>query len=181
MDVLTGLYHVVAAVLVVGGVAKIRSPRGFEAMALAAGRRVPRGTGRVVGAVEVTMGVVAIATGAPPWSAALALLYAAFAGVVVIASRRGATSCGCFGSADAPPGPVHVVVDATAAAVAVLMVFDPPGSLAQVLAAQPAAGVPYVMVVAVTTALVVVALTGGATLLAEVRRVAADRDLKRAA
>lgn len=181
MESLTGVYHAVALLLVVGGLTKVRRPQPLEAMVLAAGRRVPAGTGRLVGLAEVVVGGGAILVGTAPWAAAMSALYLAFTVVVAVAARRGVGTCGCFGAADAPPGPLHVAVDLGAAAVAGFTAADPPGRLGPFLADQEWAGVPHVLLVLVATGLLLVALTDGAAALAEIRSASARRRERRSA
>lgn len=174
MVVLTGAFHVVAAVIAAGGAAKVASPDAFAALLRSLGVRVGRAGSRAVGAAEVLLGVGAISMGGRGWAAAVAVAYAAFAVAVVSARRVGAASCGCFGAASAPPGAVHVVVNSLSAAVALATAAagDVP-AIDAVLRDQPALGIPYVLAVATGAWLVITVDTGGAVLADRVRDVAA--------
>ncbi len=92
--------------------------------------------------------------------AAVALIYAGFSGFVVMRLRAGDTAgCGCFGAATSPLTAGHLVFNVAATAAAVLFVVDPAPSLSTVLADQPWAGVPYLMIIALGVTLSVAVLT----------------------
>ena len=115
---------------------------------------------RVLGAGEALLAVAALVTRGPVTPALVALSYAAFAGFVVYARRRGGSisSCGCFGTPDSPPTLAHIVVNATAALMAAAVAFRPGRAAVAELAHSPAAGVPLLLLVAVSTALAYLAL-----------------------
>jgi hypothetical protein len=171
MDLLTGAMQILAVVVVVGGAAKLVSPGAFAATLGALGLPGGRLAARVAGVVEIGIGGTALVIGGRVPAAALAALYAAFAVVVVAARRRGAESCGCFGSVAAPPSAVHVVVNATSAAVALAAAAVGVEALPDVMADQPWAGVPYLLTVATGAWLIVVADTTGAQLVDEMAAV----------
>lgn len=173
MDVLVGAFQIVAAVVAIGGAAKLLAPDPFAStlrtLGLPGGRTLARGSG----VLELAVGVAAIVVGGRVLASVVAALYVVFTVVVVLARRRGAASCGCFGAADAPPGPVHVAVNGVSAVVAIAAAVMVPAPLTDVLAEQPLAGVPYVAAVVLGTWMVVVLDTTGAELwdrMAEVRR-----------
>jgi uncharacterized membrane protein YphA (DoxX/SURF4 family) len=175
MDLLTGAFQILAVVVIVGGAAKLVSPGAFRATLRSLG--VPGGVvaARLAGVVEIGLGGAALVVGGRAWAAALAALYGVFTVVVVLARRTGAESCGCFGSVAAPPSSLHVVIDAASAVVAAAAAVVGVPSLVDVLADQPMAGAPYLVLVAVGAWLIVVADTTGAQLLDEmaaVRRLA---------
>ncbi len=175
MDVLTGVFQILAMVIAVGGVAKVVAPTAFAATLRSLG--LPGGTlvARVSGLVEVAIGIGAVLVGGRVAALIVAGAYAVFAVVVLAARRAGAESCGCFGAASAPPSPVHVTVNAVSAAVALSAAVAGPASLTDVLAGQPLAGVPYLITLATGVWLTVVLDTTGAQLLDEmaaVRRLA---------
>ena len=163
MDALAGPYLVSAALLVVAGGAKVLDPlplmRALMSVGLPFGRPLVRG----VAAVEVVVGLLAIATGSAPAAAAVAVSYAAFTGFVLLALARGGVlaSCGCFGKADTPPTRTHAAVTAALAAVAGLVALRPLGPLPDLLGGSPWNGVPLLLTtgaVAVTTYLVLALL-----------------------
>ncbi|MFM7064318.1 MAG: MauE/DoxX family redox-associated membrane protein [Actinomycetes bacterium] len=155
MTVLTTLLQVVALVVVVGGIAKLVRPHPFAALLGSLG--VPGGaaTARAAGMVEVALGAAAVVTGARWAAALLAAAYVVFALTVVVAQRRGAVSCGCFGVVDAPPSTLHVVVNLVSAGVAAAAAAVGSEPLRATLAEQPAAGLPYLAAVGVAVYFVV--------------------------
>jgi hypothetical protein len=98
------------------------------------------------------VGLGAVLTGWAPLAAVVAVAYAAFAGFVAAALRRGRPlqSCGCFGTEDLPPTRIHLAVDIGATLVAGAAAVFPPGSLPEVVADQPWAGIPFLVLVGTT-------------------------------
>ena len=157
---LIGLLHLCSGLLAVAGAAKLVAPSG-TAQALRAAR-LPASPVlvRVLGLAEITIGVATILVGGWVLPAAVALLYAGFSGFVAVRLRAGDTvGCGCFGASTAPLTSGHLVFDVAATLVAVLFVADPAPSLSTVLADQPWAGIPYLMLVALGVTLSVAVLT----------------------
>lgn len=110
-----GLTWVGAALLLLAGVAKIRRPvANADALAMS-GFPSSAGTARALGAGEVLLGAVVLATGSLLAAGALGLAYLAFAVVAGRLLRAGASSCGCFGEVDAPLSRIHVAVNAVLA------------------------------------------------------------------
>ena len=136
------LVSVLAAVLVVAGLGKLRAPAAAADAMRAAG--MPAGTvpARLAGSVETAVGIVVLAAPSQPALLAMAALYAVLAGVSVRLLRAAvpAASCGCFG-ADAPPSRLHAWFDAAAALIAALAAVTPPPSIATLAASAPLAGV----------------------------------------
>ena len=79
--------------------------------------------------------------------------YLLFAAFVLVALGRGLPigSCGCFGKVDTPPTPLHVVVDLGAVVAALGVALGDGTGLRTVLADQPLAGVPFLVLVLVGT------------------------------
>lgn len=151
------LFWVVSLVMVAAGASKLVDPSATADTLRALS--VPGGAvaARLVGAAEVVVGVAALSVGGPVVAAAVAVLYAAFAGVVVLARRQGLPSCGCFGARSAPPSPVHVVVNVASAAVAAVAVVRDPRPVADALSGEGVTGlVTAAFVVLVATLVVVV-------------------------
>lgn len=129
-----GVFVLAAALLLVAaGAAKVRAPGAAAAMLRRAAPWLPRvlrqpAAVRLGGAAEAAVGAAAVVTGGRIALVLLAACYAAFAAVALrlIAVGAGA-SCGCFGGADSPAGPAHVVLDVLATAAAVAGVVAPPG------------------------------------------------------
>jgi hypothetical protein len=172
------LLAVVAGVLAVGGLAKLTGPEATVPMLQALGLPANRSVARMLGTVEVVVGVAAVLFGGRILAAGVAVLFAAFT-VAVLRVRAGgeAVSCGCFGRSSAPPTLVHVAVDALAAAVAlVAVVVDPPG-LIDLVGATPAGGIPLVGLTVLAVWLTVALLTVLPEALVAARRVpAAEAD-----
>jgi hypothetical protein len=158
-DLILPPFLAAAGLLVVTGAAKLRSPGGVAAAL--AGARLPssRGLARALGALELGVGAAALL--APRALAApVALLYLAFAAFILRALTSGfpVPSCGCLGERETPPSAVHAVLDALAAACAVLVLLSPVPSTATFLGGQPWSGVPLAALVAVGVVLASTAL-----------------------
>lgn len=169
---LIGLYLVAGYLLVAAGVAKALWP-GDTARALAAlpanrlGVSWMRRLVRSVAVLELSVGVVALAFPRPVPAWVVAGSYATFAVVVVYVRTSGGAlaSCGCFGTPDTPATGVHLgVVVVLAAAGAAVALSHPSGSMLQVLAGQPADGVPLAAVAALAAWLAYLALVALADL-----------------
>ena len=149
---LIGLYIVACGLLAAAGAAKAVRPDD-TARALAAAtpfrQRTLRTAVRVGSTAEAALGITALALPRPWWAGLVALSYAAFAGFVVYARSTGGAiaSCGCFGTPDTPATLVHAVINGVLAVSALAMaVAAPSGTLVAVLRAQPADGIPLVVV-----------------------------------
>ena len=120
---LTALTGAAAILLAVAGFAKLRTPGPAAAMLAGLGLRPRRArpAARCAGAVEVGVGVSALAVGGHVATAALAACYLALTGVALRLALGGEPApCGCFGAADGDVGPAHVVLDVAALATAVV-------------------------------------------------------------
>jgi hypothetical protein len=162
-------------------VAKLLGPDATVPMLRALGLPASALLARLLGVVEVGVGVTAFLVGGPIPAAAVAVLFVVFT-VAVLRLRAGgdAVSCGCFGRSSAPPTLVHVAVDAVAAVVAVVAaVFDAPGFL-DVRTDLPAAGVPQLLLTALAVWLGVALLTVLPEALVAARRVPADEAVRNA-
>jgi uncharacterized membrane protein YphA (DoxX/SURF4 family) len=130
----TGLFLVAGTLLVVSGVAKLRSVEPTRNALHGAGLPGPVPAVVVLGAAEVAAGSSAVVTQSRPAAAATVALYLGFAGFVVLARLRGGpdASCGCFGRREAPAGGVHLLTTLALATVASLVAVAPgPGLLTQ--------------------------------------------------
>jgi hypothetical protein len=144
----------------VAGAAKFLAPSGTVQALRAA--RLPASPllVRLLGLTELAVGVATIVVGGWVLPAVVALFYAGFSGFVAMRLRAGDTAgCGCFGATTAPLTSGHLVYDVAAMVSAVLFVADPAPSLSNVLADQPWAGVPYLMIIALGVTLSVAVLT----------------------
>ena len=154
-----GPFLVACAVLAVGGVTKALDPEPTRALLRALALPAPAWAPASLGTAEIGLAVAAAATG---WrgAAAVAVAYLGFAAVTArLATRPGATACGCFGRLSAPPSRLHVAADLGLAAAAGAAAVDRIPGLGQALAGQPGAGVPLLLAVAVGCLLVVTATT----------------------
>jgi hypothetical protein len=143
---------VTAALLVVAGAAKAVDPANTVGALRALGLPGSDGLVRAGAVAEAALGAAALVAGGPVWWALVAASYLAFAGFVVAALRAGTMvgTCGCFGHEDTPPHPVHVVLDAVLAGVALAAAVQGLAPLADV-ADDPGAGLVALVVAAVAT------------------------------
>jgi len=129
----------VALVLAVGGVYKLRDPAPAASMLASLGLPASPVLARASGAVELVVGVGAVALGGRLAAAVVALLYLLFAAMTarLMSAGDASVSCGCFGRLSAPPSSLHVVANLVAAAVALAAaIVDVPGIAA--LSDEPA-------------------------------------------
>ena len=162
MTTLAGPLAIAAVLLIVGGIAKARTPgdtaRALDAVGIPASARVVR-AGAVV---EVLVGAGALLVPSPVFAALVAVSYLAFAAFVIQALRAGSpiSSCGCFGKIDTPPSRVHVVIDgAVAVLAAVVAIAGTDVSMPTILPDQPLVGIPFAMLVGIGSGLVFLAFT----------------------
>lgn len=178
MNVLAGPFVIFAALLALGGLFKAIDPDDTSYALLAMGLPHAGLLVRVGGAVEVVIGVGALAVGGPVFAVLVALSYLAFAGFVVIARRSGSpiSSCGCFGKVDTPPSAVHVIIDLVAACVAVIVAISGDTvALFDVLGDQPFLGIPFVLLAVTGIYLVFLSFTALPKTLVAARVVRQDR------
>lgn len=136
-----------AGLLAWGGGAKVWRPdaaaRSLSGSGLAVPR--PRTAARLLGALEVGVGVSCLMGlgSAPP--AALAALYLGFTMYLVslIARRVPAASCGCVGRGDVAPSLLHVFINVVAVGAGLLAAFDPPPPAWSLLPHLPLMGIPF--------------------------------------
>ncbi len=132
MEDLAGLLWVVAGALMAAGAGKIVRPQSTAP--LLAWLRVPAPllATRALGIAEIVIGTAVIVWGQALAHALLAAAYLVFSVLTgVLLARPDTVSCGCFGHDDTPPTRLHLVFNATAAALGVLATLDPvrPASL----------------------------------------------------
>jgi hypothetical protein len=161
MTVVAGPFAIAAALLALGGVLKAWRPHDTATALRGVGLPVSPLLVRAGGILEAGIGAAALVTGGTVSAVLVALSYTAFLAFVVVALRRDVpvATCGCFGKVDTPPSRVHVAVNLVAVAAAVTVALDPGAGIVDTLRAQPLAGVPYVLLVALGVSLVYVALT----------------------
>jgi hypothetical protein len=154
-------FELAAVLLALGGVLKALHPSDTAHALRAAGVPVPRSMVRAAGGAEAAIACVAFLSGFPVAIALVAASYGVFAGFIWIAQRRQLpiSSCGCFGRVDTPPSAIHLALTIAAALVAVGALAHGAEGFADVLAAQPLGGVPYVFLLVLGTWLAYLALT----------------------
>jgi hypothetical protein len=156
---LFGPHCIVALVLAIAGVGKLSNPAPARAALRALGVRAPSSTVRALGAAEVALGVAAVVVGGVVLPLGVAAAYVAF-GIVAWRLRGASVGCGCFGAASsAPPGGLHVGVDAVSAAIAAGAAGAGVPGVRAAWADLPAAGVPHVALVVIGVAGVLGILT----------------------
>jgi hypothetical protein len=162
MGVWAGPFLIVALLLAAAGAAKVADPANAVGALRGFGVPVAPVVVRVVGAAEAALAVSAVVTGSAVLAAAVAASYLVFTAFVLIALARDLPigSCGCFGKVDTPPSVLHVVVNlgAVVAALGVALAGDGTG-IGDVLAHQPLAGVPMLLLIVVGTYAAFTALT----------------------
>jgi methylamine utilization protein MauE len=106
---------------------------------------------RVAAAVELFLGTLALSVSGAIIAALVALSYAVFLVIVVLALVRRAPidSCGCLGRLDTPPSWRHVVVLGLALLGAVGAMSDPDPSLLERITGDGAGGVALLVLVVV--------------------------------
>jgi hypothetical protein len=161
VNVVIGPFTIAAALLAIGGGFKAVSPNDTANALRGVGLPGSRLLVRAGGALEVAIGVFAIVSGGRVGAAFVAASFVGFAAFVAVALVRGVpiSTCGCFGKADTPPSLVHVSFNVAAAAVAIALVVDPVGGIADTVSRQPLSGIPYVLLVATGVYLSFLALT----------------------
>lgn len=156
LDIFHTIASVAAATLACAGLAKLRAPAPAEQALRAQGIAAPRGSGRVVGTIEIAVGVTALAAASPATAAALGVVYLAFAAFVARAARRG-TPCGCLGASPRAADPLQAAVDLAFAGAAFGSAVNDPISLLDLARATPNGAI-YLALVALGTVLALQAI-----------------------
>jgi hypothetical protein len=119
--VIAGVSGAAALLLVVAGATKLVDPSRTVGALAALGWPSAPWLVRLGAVTELALGSAALVVGSRGLTMLVAASYLAFA-LFVTAARRSKTpigTCGCFGQAETPPRPVHVLVDALLAVGAV--------------------------------------------------------------
>ncbi len=122
------LIGIAATVMVVGGIATLRSPVALSTALAASHRRVASianpAAARVIGVAEIALGLAALVD-VPGTAAGLGLVFVTYAWFTERAVRRSA-SCGCLGVADTPATRSHAVLDLVIGIAVVLAAWSNP-------------------------------------------------------
>ena len=161
MTALAGPLHLLALVLVVSGIGKLADPWPATGAMRDAGLPVPfRGRavgGRALGVAEIAVGLAGLAVTAWWAAASIAVVYAGFAAFVVRLRRRDEhAGCGCFGAAGTPPGRIHLALNLTATAVGIAAALIGVPDIVDIFDEGLGTAVPYVLLLAIGAALVLV-------------------------
>jgi hypothetical protein len=174
MTVLAGPFAIATVVLAVGGALKAMAPADTaHALRLL---RLPSAPFlvRAGGVFELVVALGALLTGASALAIVVALSYAVFVVVVMLALAAGTpiSSCGCLGRVETPPSWVHVGIDVVAVGVAAAaaVAVDEEMALPDVLSRQPLLGLPFLLLVGVGVALVFLAFSALPKTMAAARR-----------
>ncbi len=146
-------FFVASALLALAGGAKLARPEPTVGALRSVGLPANRTLAQAFGFTEVLIGSIAIIVGGPLVASLVAVAYLAFTGFIVVALHTGGAvaSCGCFGTDDSPPTRVHLVLNLLATATAVGAAVGGVGGIAEIMADQPAYGLPFVGFVALGT------------------------------
>jgi Methylamine utilisation protein MauE len=130
-----GPFFASAGILVVSGVAKVRSPRPAAESLFANGVPVGAWMVRLLAVAEIVLGLAAILRPRPAVAFAVAGAYVLFAvaASLFLWSPR-VRSCGCMGDRAVPPSVLHVVMNLAAAAFAAAAALTGVDSLPSVVA-----------------------------------------------
>ena len=145
-----GAYLAAVVLLAAAGMAKAIRPSGTARALSLLAPAVPTSAVRAAAAVEVGLGGWAVVRGGTAAAVLVACSYLGFFGFVVAALARHSplSSCGCFGEPDSPPTAIHAVLNASAALVAFAAALGYHPSVVDAVHAQPAGGVPFVVLTA---------------------------------
>lgn len=171
MRLVAGPFAAFALLLAIAGAAKAVRPLPTTRALRQAGLPSSASLVRLLGAAEALLAVVALVVAGPVPAALIAFSYASFAAFIGYAKVRGIaiSSCGCFGKPDTPPTNAHLVVNAGAAAVALVAAASPGRSPLGQLGHSPGAGVPLAMLTLLTATLGYLALAEWPRLVAILR------------
>lgn len=167
MTILDASFWAVCLVLAASGATKVADPapfaRALSELGVARGHDGGEGSGTrwlavLAGVVEIGVGLNGLVLGGPVVAGLAAGAYALFAVVVVVARRRGLSSCGCFGERSGTPTLTHAAVNLVSAVVCAVAAVVGPAALTVGLEglSVPAAAAVVLGVLAAAVAIVVV-------------------------
>jgi len=170
MSMLAGPIYALAGIIGIAGALKLTQPGPATRALRAAGLPGSLAAVRVLGMSEMVIGAIAISLGTTLTATSMAVYYAGFAVFALVLMRRGGneTPCGCFGEPAAPEPTtwVHVTMNLIATVLCLAAVLWPTGGVLDVLANQPWAGIPFLVLTALCGWLWYLALTAFPALLA---------------
>jgi hypothetical protein len=152
----SGPYFTACGVLLVTGAAKLREPRATaDALRAAFTFGPPAGVARAIGTLEIAIGAVAAIVGGTA-AALVACTYVLLLAVATrIRHRAPDARCGCIGARSGRVGIAHLATGALAAVVSGAYALAHGDGIVAVVRDQPLAGLPFLALVAIATALVV--------------------------
>lgn len=156
-------YGMAAVLLVVAGAFKLVDPSGTVGALRALGVVVDDARVRVLAGAEAALGALALAVANEVVALAVALSYAGFAVVIVVALVRELPidSCGCLGRLETPPGGRHLLVVGVALLGALGEAADPSASMLERLGDDAADGLLFTFGVLMLTGAALVAFRVG--------------------
>jgi hypothetical protein len=162
------LFHSALAFILVGALAKLRAPRQ-SAAAFVSLLRI-RWVGklwvvRALGCVELSPVVLALLGATKAAAILAALLYAVFSFAIELGMARGVADCGCLGGSVSPPTRGHSLLCFLFALCCLTVTVNGVDSFSEVISSQPMLGIPYLLALG-TTAALLAHLVGIATELA---------------
>jgi hypothetical protein len=116
---------------------------------------------RAIGVAEIAVGAWVFTAPGILAGAAMAVLYAAFAGFVVflLLARPQTASCGCAGAKDVPPSVIHIVMNALAAASGIGVALTTQPSFAHALSSLGWGAAPFLLGIVTAGVLAVIVVT----------------------
>ena len=162
-DTLAPPFFLAAGLLVLAGAVKVVAPDATAQAIIDADLPGSRSVARLVGLVEIAIGIWASVAPAAGGAIACGALYLGFAGFLgyVLVVHPDAGSCGCAGPTPVPPSRLHLTLDTLAGLVAFAYAFTVAPSLATWLDTLGWGAVPVTLGVALAGWLAVVAVTVG--------------------
>lgn len=162
LSALLGAYYTSAVVVGIAGASKIRKPAVTARALQAVGLPHRRLYARLLGAFEVAVALAALIEPSPS-GFALAGVYTAFGLITVyqLVGHSTVTSCGCFGDVETPPTPYHILFDAAAVALALIVTSSSttPAGLDDLITRHPALAASYLVALAAAAYLAVLSLS----------------------